>query len=341
MSNPQDAESKQRSTATAAATSNDGTLRDQENLNKKIIIGIFILSLVIPFLYSWFDTTSQDIDATRATSGLPATWEELELETMQNFQEGIAPTKLSKLVLESLRGFEMVMLEDDSFYSVGYFLERTGNQHVTSTKWSVPLKKTMHKHLGTSTERTISYMHPVSNPMAPPLARATKFQRLERYNRHSILIQTFTDVQDVPMADCFVVEERLLIQSKGIELHISGYFRIDFTQPTMFRAIIERQTSQELKEYFDNYKSFLMAISTRRQDFWRPSSEVSDVFDSRYDTAPPTKKQGLGKAIKSAVTRPFRPVLRQMGKVARVFDNLRQKLDETKRGKRNHVVDRE
>jgi hypothetical protein len=109
----------------------------------------------------------------------------------------------------------------------------------------------------------------------------------------------------------------------------------------MFRAIIERQTSQELKEYFDNYKSFLMAISTRRQDFWRPSSEVSDVFDSRYDTAPPTKKQGLGKAIKSAVTRPFRPVLRQMGKVARVFDNLRQKLDETKRGKRNHVVDRE
>ncbi|KAL3936973.1 MAG: hypothetical protein SGARI_002334 [Bacillariaceae sp.] len=305
---------------------------------KQIIIGIFVAALVIPFILqtSFFDSTDRDIDATRASSGLPTTWEELKTETETQFQEGIPPTKLDTYVLQSLRGLEMVLLEDDSFYSFGYFLERTGNKNVTSTDWSVPLKRTTFKHLGTSTERTISYMHPVSNPMAPPMARATKTQRLERYSRQSLLIQTFTDVQDVPMADCFVVEERLLIEASGIELQFSSYFKITFTKDTMFRGIIDRQTSQEFREYMENYKTFVLALANRRQDYWRASNEVdengNDLRQQRgYDRpSSPKKKRGLGKKIGGALAKPFRPVMRGVGKLATSFGNWKSNLGKKK-----------
>jgi hypothetical protein len=144
------------------------------------------------------------------------------------------------------------------------------------------------------------------------MARATKIQRLERYDRNAFLVQTFTDVNDVPMADVFVVEERLLVESKGNKLLVSGYFRINFTKDSMFKSIISKQTSKELKEYFQNYKSFVTSVATARPESWKPTTGgASD------DQGPPAMKS------KNKNRRGIRKFLgNQLGHFARMIQNI-------------------
>lgn len=331
MINPQDPESEQSniaapSGAVSFSNTNDNTaflnarqkqIIEVDRLTQKIAAMIVVTILVVPFILQlpYFDTMAKKIKVNRTSAGLPATWEEAETETLQDFQEAIAPFMIPTLILQSLRGFEMTFYEDDTFYSLSYFLERTGNINVTSTKWSIPIKKTQFKRLGTSSTRSISYLHPVSNPLSPPSARATKTQRFERYDQRTVLIETQTKVQDVPLADCFVVDERLLLQALGHQIRVSAYFRIRFTQDTMFRSVIEKQTSQEFLEYFQNYQAFIVAVATGRQAAWQPTMVASGEGGKhrvKKEIFPPfqaQKKRKFGTAIISVVTSPLRQAL--------------------------------
>jgi hypothetical protein len=282
------------------------------------LVGVVISCIV---RRAHFDTTSTErLIAHRDSAGLPLSWEGLKQDTIDNFQVGFEETSLSKFVVESLRGYELSFLEDKSFYSLGYFLEKTGNTNVTTTRWSTPLKSTHSKQrLGTSSERTITYVHPVSNPLAPPTARATKKQRLERYGRKQFLVQTFTDVQDVPMADVFVVEERTLVETRGNKLLVSAYFRINFTKDSMFRSIIDKQTSQEFKEYFQNYKAFIISVAAARPETWSPTTTSNSRDDGGADTAPGQPNDKKRKGIRKFVGN-------QLGRFARMLQGVANKI---------------
>jgi hypothetical protein len=61
-------------------------------------------------------------------------------------------------------------------------------------------------------------------------------------------------VEDVPKADCFVVEDRIMVEStKDGGIVLSGWFQIRFLKKTMFRSIIEKATSKEFVEYLRGY----------------------------------------------------------------------------------------
>lgn len=297
---------------------------------------MFASAVLIPFLWSHVlnggGSGDATLEANRTLLGLPPTWKELQEETLAVFEVGIPPTILPKFVLESARGFEMAFFDDGCFYGLQYFLERTGNEEVTTMDWSVPLARTTRKRLGTSAERSLSYLHPTSHPMAPPMARAVKEQRFERFNDKAVLLQTFTTTHDVPMADCFVVEERLLVETiKGNQLQVSGYFRIQFVQSTMFRSVIQQQTTAEFREYFEHYKGFLLAIAEGRQSVWQPNQNSGG--DSQFSVAAHShgSRRPLPIKILSTVTRPFRPLLRQVGKLARMINGWKRRLGEKNR----------
>jgi hypothetical protein len=329
MSRPQ--QSKRQSIPRRTQATAQEQIDDDEVCNSKVAMLILAVSLLIPFLWQYGspNSTLDDLDVNGRSSGLPSTWEGLQHDTLQNFREGIPSTTLPNFFLESVQGFEMTFFEGDSVYSLGYFLQRTGNENVTTSSWSVPLKQTQYKPVRTSSIRTISYMHPVSNPLAPPMARATKTQRLERYHRDTTVIQTLTVVQDVPMADCFVVEERMFVENTGKNgLKLSAYFQIQFTQETMFRSIIEKQTSIKFVEYFQNYRSFLMAIATRQPHTWEPRkgnrSDRSVQTTGSQSSMYPKKK--LGKFVVTAVLHPFRFALQQLRKLTRALQNWQRSL---------------
>ena len=94
--------------------------------------------------------------------------------------------------------------------------------------------------------RTIEYSHPVNAPLAPPMARARREQRYRLYGKHGLCIETDTYVEDVPMADCFFVTERVLVEPKDEgQVVVLAEFDIRFVKSTMFRSIIASTTRSE------------------------------------------------------------------------------------------------
>jgi hypothetical protein len=82
--------------------------------------------------------------------------------------------------------------------------------------------------------------------MAPPEAMAKKHQRLRKYGDYGICVDTSSRVHDVPLTDCFFLDDRLLVESTedgGVLLSLR--FEIRFIKSTMFRRIIERTTKDE------------------------------------------------------------------------------------------------
>lgn len=268
---------------------------------------------------------------------LPDTWEELVKDTKRTFQAGFEDIELPTMFLGSIHGLEMIFFDDTAFYSWELFLQKMGNTDVKTSLWTVPLRKTHIPKLGMVSDRNITYLHPVSNPLAPPMARAHKRQRLERYRRHSVLIQSWTEVRDVPLADCFVVEDRLLIRQFGTKnITVSSYFNIEFTKDTMFRSIIEQQTTKEYKELLHEYYRYLTIVSFGRPQDWSPL-----VMPTTRVTTPTTTGNNGGrglpflkmknnpiKKVGSILSHPIRPVITQAGRFIRFIGKLGKKKEQ-------------
>mmetsp|Transcript_22983 Transcript_22983/g.33927 ORF Transcript_22983/g.33927 Transcript_22983/m.33927 type:complete len:296 (+) Transcript_22983:42-929(+) len=160
---------------------------------------------------------------------------------------------IESLVLScSLNEFNEMFLSDEADKSFAHFLEDTGELEVGTTPWKLSEDDEF------SLTRKISYLHPVNVPMAPPQARALKEQCYRRFDDHGICVDTQTVVQDVPKADCFYVDDRLIVEpveEGGVRL--TWRFEMRFTSWTMFRRIIETTTRKETKSFMDKYKSML------------------------------------------------------------------------------------
>lgn len=82
-----------------------------------------------------------------------------------------------------------------------------GERNVTSTSWQPKKTPTASE----PTTRSIQYTHPVNAPMAPPTAKAFKQQFMNKFGTVGLCLETCTVVQEVPMAVCFVVNDRLWV----------------------------------------------------------------------------------------------------------------------------------
>ncbi len=153
----------------------------------------------------------------------------------------------------SVDEFYKLVLEDKADNSVSNFMKSIGELDVECTLWQpVP----------TSTEpsnRTIQYIHPINAPMAPPTAAARKEQCLHKFDK-GMCMETCTIVEDVPMADCFVVKDRLwVIKNPEDETGciVSVTFQIDFIKGTMFRRIIENTTRGEYQKFWTKFSDMI------------------------------------------------------------------------------------
>jgi hypothetical protein len=370
--NPQDAELIQQATATAAAAASNTTIangggtslsspspsspqsqpeaqqqqyyttnkqqyqNEPRNLPAMIVVLGVMLCLIAPTIRSIL--TGDGIAARLAMGSprdarLPSTWEDLVHDTRNTFQVGFDPVALPTMFLGSIGGLEMIFLDDAAFYSWDFFLHKLGNTDIQTSAWTVPLKNTHVARLGMVSDRNITYLHPVSNPLAPPLARAHKRQRLERYNRNSVLIQSWTVVMDVPLADCFVVEDRILVEQYGTKnITISSYFSIEYTKNTMFKSIIGQQTTKEYKELLHEYFRFLTIVSHGRPQDWIPLVVPTTRTTTKTSTSTALKPIHHGtnpfKKAGAILSHPIKPVLNQAGRFVRFIRKIGRKNSE-------------
>lgn len=143
--------------------------------------------------------------------------------------------------------FLELFVANDAPFSVANFLQGRGDLDLEVSQWEKSDK-------GAET-RIVHYKHPVNAPLAPPLAGARKEQCFRRFGDHGLCLETKTIVDDVPMADCFFVADRVRVAPKGNDMvSVTMEFDITFIKSTMFKSIIGKTTQSEFTNFFESRK---------------------------------------------------------------------------------------
>ena len=103
--------------------------------------------------------------------------------------------------------------------------------------------------------------------MGPPFGKAEKTQILSRFDNHGMYILSKTWIKDVPMTDCFYVEDCLLVSSNtdgGVSVSIK--FDLTFVRRTMFRKVITMTSVSELSRFHKGYVDFIEDILSKSEN---------------------------------------------------------------------------
>ena len=163
----------------------------------------------------------------------------------------------------SLDDFFTLFLSDDAPVSLASHHEAVGDSSVESTRWQGSSSSSSISASGIFTkQRQLTYKHAIKIPvaMAPPDGMATKFQIVERFGDHGICLDTETWINDVPLADCFYVADRLIVAANpegGVSL--SAQFGNCFVKKTMFKKIINVASTKAVLEF---HKGYIESIRT-------------------------------------------------------------------------------
>lgn len=151
----------------------------------------------------------------------------------------------------NLDSYMNMFLCDGAKHSIANFLEGRGDSNLTESIWK--------DGDDGSYSRVIHYTHPVNAPLAPPRAGARKEQSYRRYGDHGLRIETKTHVMDVPMADCFYVADRILVEPNqdGDSVSVTMEFSITFVKTTMFKSIISKTTASEFVAFFESMAGYM------------------------------------------------------------------------------------
>ena len=181
--------------------------------------------------------------------------EEANVQGWESFCNEKKSNKFDELGVESIPipvsvdDFYKLVLEDNADHSIEKFMKSIGEMEVESSSWQPSTTGSTN-----STTRTIHYIHPINAPMAPPTAAARKEQTLHKFGNIGLCLETCTFVENVPMADCFIVRDRLWVnQNEGSGCIMSITFQIDFIKGTLFRRIIENTTRSEYLKYWSQF----------------------------------------------------------------------------------------
>lgn len=149
-----------------------------------------------------------------------------------------------------VRSFCENFVNDEASYSVSSFMSENGDDEIQCSPWKT-------NGDDGSESRTIEYTHPINAPMAPPMARAKKEQVIRKFGDKGAVLETKTYVSDVPMTDCFFVEDRIIVKAAEEGVSVTMSFEIQFVKQTMFKSIISRTTKGEIEKFMKRLAAFM------------------------------------------------------------------------------------
>lgn len=203
------------------------------------------------------DTEASDEDASNLSTALSddgkeetpfddlaRMWSEIYDEKDMKYTENVAVDLRLNI---SLNDFFEKYLRDNAVASIVKHHEASGDLDSKATKWERSTK--------ISQKRFITYNHPIKIPLAiaPPTGAATKTQVMRKFP-NGICVDTETWVNDVPLADCFYVADRLLVASNpegGVLLTIK--FGNCFVKRTVFKHIIASTSIRDVTKFHKGY----------------------------------------------------------------------------------------
>ena len=210
----------------------------------------------------------------------------------------------------SVSEFYNHVLADNAEHSFEKFMRDIGELDVRTSRWERPSASKASE----STSRTIQYTHPVNAPMAPPTAKARKQQVLHKFGDAGLCVETCTVVEEVPMADCFVVEDRVWVHgakdgSEGCSVTVTFQIRFvkstfflystpsvilfidfrgatykhflssSFAKGTMFRRVIENTTRKEYGVFWNQFAGLVRRLGKGSQEAAISLEEAPAILD--------------------------------------------------------------
>lgn len=228
---------------------------------------------------------SQSSSERKLQKTLIPTFEEMKINfaSIDNYPECIIQSyAIPNLTMDE---FYNHFLSDDAQWSFQVFQRRIiKDDNIQVTPWKDMNQKDndckgkgSSKHSPSTTtmqqSRLMSFIHPRSAKLGPSTAQTRKEQICTLYKKPSqgIVLYSKTSLEEVPYSDCFVVEEKWIIEpfpkSKRTTKHntnsvtpgcqLSIKFKVNFIKSTLMKKVIYNQTKQEIKDWFDMYIKFL------------------------------------------------------------------------------------
>lgn len=118
-------------------------------------------------------------------------------------------------------------------------------------------------------QRELKFMKPVNLPGLAS-TRGIKYQQLRRPNECTFVLNSSTRLEDVPSADCFSVDDILIVHADGAQqVSVSISFEVAFVKSTMMRTFIEGPTEREMKKWLEVFFQHMQEVVTGQKDVVR------------------------------------------------------------------------
>lgn len=164
----------------------------------------------------------------------------------------------------TLLQFYQIFLGDDAKHAIAKFNPSGGITSLVLSEWkfscgSARSKVEMPPNSILTQTRDIQFNKAMNAPMAPPKAGIRQEQRLTWYGTVGMCLETRTIVsKDVPLSDCFNVEDRIRIEAKGLDsVSVSMEFRVTFVKYTIFKSLVTTTANAECTESSQRLVKFM------------------------------------------------------------------------------------
>jgi len=139
--------------------------------------------------------------------------------------------------------------------------------------------------------------------MAPPAGAATKSQTMRRYGDHGICVDTETWINDVPMADCFYVADRLLVASHSDgSVMLTIQFGNVFIKRTLLKRVIESTSVRDVTAFQNGWMDAIQQYLDNDSSLRPTASSPSPIDkDREVEEGDMTETRKLSTNITSSV----------------------------------------
>eukprot|EP01033_Poteriospumella_lacustris_P000550 gene550-373_t len=156
----------------------------------------------------------------------------------------------------NLHDFFATFVDDGAPHSYQRYHELVNDKDVIMSSWT--------ECGGNEFQREMKFMKPVNLPGLAS-TRGIKYQQLRRPNECTFVLNSSTRLEDVPSADCFSVDDVLIVHADGSQqVSVSISFEVAFVKSTMMRTFIEGPTEREMKKWLEVFFQHMQDGSTSR-----------------------------------------------------------------------------
>lgn len=178
---------------------------------------------------------------------------EADASTSRHKIEVVKGRKLPVSVAE----YAELFIVDDAPHSIKAYHASVKDTKLELSKWNGDISAQSQ-----GMDRDLKFFKPVNLPGLAS-TRGVKLQRYKRFGDVGLTCCSSTRLEDVPAADCFSVDDSIVVRSSGEkEVTVDISFEVVFLKSTFLKRMIEGPTNSEMKKWMDEFFKHLLKVCT-------------------------------------------------------------------------------